>query len=167
MSFYIRGIPKISFGYLRSCPTSYISCNHPGERWRTREVAAVQGAPPPLCPTTTIISSRCTKTNTPQNNFQFSIVIFKTKRKAQSTELLLTKQFATYDLELLLKLHCLFCKESNGDLWSFLKKEGGGDDDGCKSDEDDEEQQLRNRLAQLPFSGSPGKKSKNSHPQSY
>ena len=108
LSFYIQGTPKISFGYLRSCPTSYISCNHPGERWRTREVAAVQGAPPPLCPTTTtttisIISSRCTKTNTPQNNFQFSTVIFKTKRKAQSTELLHTIQFATYDLELLLK----------------------------------------------------------------
>ena len=45
-------------------------------------------------------------------------------------------------------------KGCNGDLWSFLKKEGGGgEDEGCKSEEDEEEQQLRMRLAHLPFPG--------------
>ena len=45
-------------------------------------------------------------------------------------------------------------KDCNGDLWSFLKKEGGAEDEVCKSEEDEEEQQqLRARLAHLPFPG--------------
>ena len=46
----------------------------------------------------------------------------------------------------------LFQKDSNGDLWSFLKKE---DEDVRKSEEEEEEeqQQLRARLAHLPFPG--------------
>ena len=48
-----------------------------------------------------------------------------------------------------------FQKDCNGDLWSFLKKEGGsGEDEGCKSEEEEEEEQkLRARLAHLPFPG--------------
>ena len=44
-------------------------------------------------------------------------------------------------------------KDCNGDLWSFLKKEGGAEEEVCKSEEDEEEQQLRARLSHLPFPG--------------